>query len=86
MSDTIEEFSQLSGQEKKLYLISNVSKLNYEDRIHLLGVIKQHVSDDLIKENRDGSRINLDKLHDNLINKLYHIVISKLNISTLSEL
>ena len=86
MSDVMEESTQLSGQEKKLYIISNVSKLNYEDRIHLLGVIKQHVSDDLIKENRDGSRINLDKLHDNLINKLYHIVISKLNISTPSEL
>ena len=69
-------------ETKKKYIIDNSNNMDYPDRLKLLQIIKLHVySIKDIKENADGSRINLDKLNDDIITKLYHIIISKLNIN-----
>lgn len=63
--------------DKTSYIIDKVNELDLDDRRHILSIIQQSVSNELIKEHGDGSRINLDLLDENLINKLHSIIYRK---------
>lgn len=65
--------------QKKYYIIKNCTKLSYPDKIYILNIIKINIDNNLISECSDGCRINLDRLPDELINRLYTIVENKFN-------
>lgn len=55
-------------------------QFNKEILISILNFLKkEHIDINLLKQNSDGMRINLDKLDDNLILKLNSYVEYKLN-------
>ena len=71
----------MDPREQRIQIKDRADELCHEDRIYILGILKQQLSPDRIVENRDGSRVNLDRLSDTLVNKLHHIMTSKLKIS-----
>lgn len=55
-------------------------QFNKETLISILNFLKrEHVDNNLFKQSLDGIRINLDKLDDNVINKLHNYIEYKLN-------
>jgi hypothetical protein len=64
-----------SDLKKKIQFIKDkVDDLPYEDRLHILEILNQHLEPSQIIEHADGCRVNLNKLPDDIIFKLYHIV------------
>ena len=63
---------------KKLFIKNKVGDLKYTDRLYILQILKQHTPSRII-ENADGCRINLDRLDVHIIDKLHHIISSKIN-------
>lgn len=55
----------------------DVNELSYEDRMHVLQILKQHLPFKII-EHADGCRVNLDTLKPEIINKLHHIIKTRL--------
>ena len=51
--------------------------LSYDDRLHVLEILKQHLPPSKIIENADGSRINLDIIDHEIIKKIFHIITIK---------
>ena len=64
---------------KKMYIKNKVDYLTYKDRLYVLQILKQHIPSKII-ENADGCRINLDKLDSFVIEKIHHIISSRINI------
>ena len=58
---------------KKREIQEFASELDYEDRLHVLQILKQHIPHKII-EHADGSRVNLDTISDTLLDNLYHII------------
>jgi len=65
--------------QKKLYIINSCTRLQYHDKMFILNTIKNHIDNNLITESADGCRINLDKLPDDLILRIFNIVENKIN-------
>jgi len=63
---------------KKELICQHVDNLPYNDRLHILQILKQHLPLDCIIEHADGCRISIDKLDIEFINKLYHIINNKI--------
>jgi len=63
---------------KKTFIISEVDNLDFDDKIHILDVLRQQIPPKSIKEHADGCRINLDKLTDDIINKIHYIILTKI--------
>ena len=61
---------------EKKYIIKSINELPKEDRQTILQVIQTMTSN--ISEHADGCRINLDKLHDTDVQKLYHLIKNKI--------
>jgi hypothetical protein len=62
--------------------IKNMSnELVYDDRLHVLNILKQHIPLTKVIEHADGCRINLDGLTDDVIKKIHHVIKMKLRIS-----
>lgn len=77
MSNTL----NLRERSKKIEFIKRkVDDLIYEDRLHILELLKQQVNESLIIENADGCRINLDKVSDDVINKIEYVIRTKLKV------
>tara|TARA_Y100000389_G_C17263282_1_gene414120 strand:+ start:431 stop:658 length:228 start_codon:yes stop_codon:yes gene_type:complete len=66
---------------KKEEIKNKVNFLLHEDRLYLLQVLKNQLSSSQIAEHADGCRINLDILSNDMINKIHHIVTTKLETS-----
>lgn len=71
---------------KKQEIQNNACELAYADRLYVLQILKQHIPKHAIIEHADGCRINLDCISDDIINKIHHIVKSKMNISTVNTI
>ena len=71
---------------KKNESINKVEELVYEDRLYVLQILKQHLPVSQIKEHADGCRINLDDLSDDLIHKIHHIIITKLEVLDVNKI
>jgi hypothetical protein len=56
----------------------DANELNYVDRIHVLQILIQHLHLNKIIEHADGCRVNLDTLGPEIINKLHHIIKTRL--------
>lgn len=65
---------------KKLEIKNRANELVYEDRLYVLQILKQHLPPSKIIEHADGCRINLDNIALDLINKIHHIIDTKLKI------
>ena len=63
---------------KKTYIITEARNLDYDDKLYVLDILRQHIPIKCIKQHADGSRINLDRLEENIINKIYHIIVTKI--------
>ena len=63
---------------KKIFIKNKIDDLKYSDRIYVLQILKQHTPSRII-ENADGCRVNLDRLDIHIIDKLHHIISSKIN-------
>lgn len=66
---------------KKDEIKNKVNYLLHEDRLYLLQVLKNQLPISQIAEHADGCRINLDTLSNDMVNKIHHIVITKLETS-----
>ena len=66
-------------EQKKEFIINSCTRLQYPDKMFVLNIIKNHIDTPCITEGADGCRINLDKLPDELIIRLFNIVENKLN-------
>jgi hypothetical protein len=66
---------------KKNEIKDNICELVYEDRLYVLQILKQQLPSSKIIEHGDGCRINLDNLSLDVINKIYHIINTRLKIS-----
>lgn len=66
---------------KKINIKNRANELAYEDRLYVLQILKQHLPLSKIIEHADGCRINLDNLTGDIINKIHHIINTKLEIS-----
>jgi hypothetical protein len=64
----------------------NASELPYEDRMHVLHILRQHLHINKIIEHADGCRVNLDILDNDIIQKLHYIIKSRMNISQQHEI
>lgn len=71
--------ASLANKIKKIR--DKVGDLTYDDRLHVLSILKQHTPLPKIIEHADGCRVNMDTLPADLIDKIYYMVESKLNIS-----
>jgi hypothetical protein len=65
---------------KKKEIVNNSEDLCYEDRLYVLRILLQHTPKIRIIEHRDGTRINLDLLSQEIINKIHYIISSKLTV------
>jgi hypothetical protein len=59
---------------------NKVGDLIYDDRMHVLKILMQHMDHSKIIKNGDGSRINMDILPESLVRKIHHIIVNKLKI------
>ena len=66
---------------KKRDIKNRANELPYEDRLHVLEILKHQLPVSMIIENADGCRINLDNMTHEIINKIHHIIKLKLKIS-----
>ena len=65
-------------QKYKQYICNICLESNKEDLISVLNFLKKHhIDDKLLNQNNDGIKIDLDKLDDDLINKLYEYILYK---------
>jgi hypothetical protein len=71
---------------KKQNIKNRATELTYEDRLYVLQILKQQLPISKIIEHGDGCRINLDNLTIDVIDKIYHIINSKLNISSTNKI
>ena len=62
-------------------IVDKAGELLYEDRLYLLKIITQHISNEKIQQHADGVRINLKNFSNNLIHKIHHIIINRLKVS-----
>lgn len=69
-------------EEQRLVIQDKAPSLLYDDKMHILQILKYHGPPVKVCESADGSRINLDELPEGLINKIYHIIIAKLEVPT----
>ena len=73
-SQTVEKDHELNSNEKIQHILDLAPKLSLENRMKVLTYI--HIlSPDFITEQADGSRINLDRLPQVQINRIYDMVI-----------
>lgn len=66
---------------KKSYIITEAGNLELDDKLYILDILRQQIPMKSIKEHADGCRVNLDRLADDIINKIHHIIISKIKAS-----
>jgi len=59
---------------KKKEIQKYAGELNYEDRLHVLNILKQHLPYNKIIEHADGTRVNLDTIPSTLVDKIHHII------------
>jgi len=71
---------------KKKKIKDKICELVYEDRLYVLNILKHHLPTSQIKEHADGCRINLDILSDDLIYKIHHIIMSKLEVLDVNKI
>lgn len=62
---------------KKEEIQRYAKELNYNDRLYVLNILKQHLPIKKLIEHADGTRVNLDTLPDILIDKIHHIIITR---------
>jgi ATP-dependent RNA circularization protein (DNA/RNA ligase family) len=67
--------------DKKIDIKNNTNELCYDDRLYVLKILKQHLDLNKIIEHADGCRINLDSMTPDIINKIHHIINTKLQLS-----
>ncbi len=70
---------QLTRQLKIERVIEYVNHLEKSKRLHVLLIIKLY-QEDLIKEASDGSRIDMNRLPDHVINNIYYYVIRSMAV------
>lgn len=63
---------------KKTFILAEVENLDFDDKIHILDILRQQMPPKNIREHADGCRINLDKLTDDIINKIHYIILTKI--------
>jgi hypothetical protein len=68
-------------KEKKNEIRDLTCALTYEDRMSILQILRVQLEKSKIIESADGCRINLETLPDEMIDKLHHIVTSKVKVS-----
>lgn len=90
-NDVIDSMDNSTGTHiplviKKLSIKNRVEELTYDDRIYVLQILKQHLPIEKIIEHADGCRINLDNLTIDIINKIHHIIMMKLQISNSNKI
>ena len=67
---------------KKREICNIAMDMQYENRLHILELLKQQLNQSKIIENADGCRVNLDTLSSKYIDKLYYIIKNKSVIPT----
>ena len=73
--------SDIQLSQKRVDIKNNANEMTYEDRLYVLQILKQHLSLSKIIEHADGCRVNLDNLPSEIINKIHHIIDSKLKVA-----
>lgn len=73
------EEEQLTRQLKIERIIDYVNQIEKSKRLHVLLIIKLY-QEDLIKESSDGSRIDMNRLPDHVINNIYYYVIRSMAV------
>lgn len=68
-----------TNPQKRNDLRDRIGNLSYDDRLYILEILKQHLPPSKIIENADGCRVNLDTVSDDLVDKLYHIMMTRLS-------
>ena len=71
---------------KKINIKNRANEMAYDDRLYVLQILKQHLPMSKIIEHADGCRINLDSMTDDIINKIHHIIKTKLEISQTNKI
>lgn len=68
--------------EKKRYICDACIQMDKDDAVHILNFLHNANQDTgIFSENRDGIKINLNKLSPNVINNLYEFVKYKMKSS-----
>ena len=70
--------SAMTVLQKRNDIRDRISNLSHDNRLYILEILKQHLPPSRIIENADGCRVNLDIVSDDLIGKLYHIMVTRL--------
>jgi hypothetical protein len=66
----------------KQYICKTCLEFNKEESLSVLNFLKkEHIENKLINQNFDGIKINLDKINDEIILKLYNFILYKNNKS-----
>lgn len=71
--------TEINISAKKLFIIENSNELTMEDRRELLQIIYNSQFRNKISEKGGGVQIKLDDLSHTIIDRLYSIILSKLN-------
>ena len=79
MNDTTSAEPTLNTKKKEIRTVAN--SLSYDDRIYILDILRHQISPSKIIENADGSRINLDMVSVDIIDKIYRIMKTRSKIS-----
>lgn len=75
-----------SQKKTKRKICENAEELIYEDRMHVLQILKHQLGANKIIEHADGCRINLDPLDYEIIKKLDYIISSRIITSKRHEI
>lgn len=68
--------------DKKIYIVDKTVELPFDDRMDILKILKQQLQPSEILKHADGSRIDLDILSAEMIDKLHHIVMTKVRANS----
>ncbi len=65
--------------EKRKYIANYAKFLNYEDHLEIGNIFSEEKKKDLLKENNDGCRVDLDNIKDEkIINRIFACVRHKI--------
>lgn len=66
--------------EKRKYISSYAKFLNYDDHLEIGNIFSEEKRKELLKENNDGCRVDLDNIKDEkLLNRLFACIRYKIN-------
>jgi hypothetical protein len=61
------------------FIRKNAHDLNYQESMKIIGLIVECEESAQINDNGDGSRVDLSKLSNSTVTKMYHLIKYKIN-------